>query len=106
MFYSKLIIFFSLGNGEISELGWPFDGATEGSGSILDTLRDTIVMSRSSLREPAGLVLAQLPPSGQEHTIKWMPITKWLPPSDLQDCQVQYMPLTAKNSSDSVRKYF
>lgn len=92
-------------NGNVTELEWPFEGPTEGSGTILDVLRDTIVMSRSSLREPAGLVLANLPLSGKEHTIKWMPVTTWVSPVDLQNCQVQYMPLVAKNSSDSVRDF-
>lgn len=97
--------FLNVENGNVTELEWPFEGATEGSGTILDVLRDTIVMSRSSLREPIGLVLAELPPSGQEHTVKWKPVTKWVMPTDLQNSQVEYMSLIAKNSSDLVRKY-
>ncbi|XP_034230379.1 acylamino-acid-releasing enzyme-like isoform X2 [Thrips palmi] len=92
-------------NGDVTELVWPFEGATEGSGTILDVLQNTVVMSRGSLREPAGLVLADLPPSGQEHTVKWMQVTTWMPPTDLQKCHVQYMPLVAKNTSDSVRDF-
>lgn len=94
-----------ISNGEITELEWPVDGPTKGSGTILDVSQDMIVMSRSSLRVPAGLVLGNLPPAGQEHTIKWMPITSWVAPSDLQNCEVQYISLLAENSSDSVRNF-
>lgn len=94
-----------LGNGDITELEWPVEGSTQGSGSILDVCGDTVVMSRSSFREPAGLVLCSLPPKGQELTIQWMPVTSWLPPADLQNCEVHYMPLLAENSTDSVRAY-
>lgn len=107
-FFNTSITFsssFVSGTGNITELEWPVEGATQGSGTILDVSQNTIIMARGSLREPAGLVLANLPASGDEHTIKWIPITSWVPPADLQNCKVHYMSLLAKNSADSVSKY-
>ncbi|KAJ1522012.1 hypothetical protein ONE63_002334 [Megalurothrips usitatus] len=92
-------------NGHIVELEWPVEGATEGSGTILDVSQDMVVMSRSSFREPPCLFLAQLPQSGHEQSSKWAPITSWLLPAELQKCEVHYIPLLAENSSDSVRNF-
>ena len=94
-----------ISNGDITELEWPFQGTTPGSGTVLDVWGDIVVMSRSSLREPAGLVLSSLPPRGQEQTLQWIPVTSWLPPADLQKCELRYMSLLADNSEDSVRNF-
>ena len=94
------------GNGEITELEWPVEGSTPGSGSVLDVYGDTVVMCRSSFREPYSLVLCSLPPRGQEDTVQWIPVTSWLSPADLQNCELHYIPLLAENVTDTVRECF
>ncbi|KAK3929233.1 Acylamino-acid-releasing enzyme [Frankliniella fusca] len=94
-----------ISNGKIIELEWPAGSSTIGSGTILDVSQDMFVMSRSSVCEPAALVLCVLPPAEQELTFKWMQITSWMVPADLQNCEVHYMTLLADNISDSVRHF-